>query len=336
MCYNKYKEVVKLKKPTLKDIAELANLSTSTISRILNNDKTLNVLDETRENVFDIAKKLGYLKVNKSKYENKLKIVLIHWYNMEQELLDNYYLSIRLGIENYCSNNNIELIKTFVSDSTHLPKADGAICLGKFDDYEVNLFSKSYENIVFLDSSPDPERFDSVVIDFKKAYESAINYLVSLGHKEIGYIGGREYTKTEKKALGDRREEFFKEKFQNSKHIHIGSFTMESGYELMKEALEGNYLPAYLIASDSMAIGALKAINEKGLKVPNDISIIGFNDIKQSSFTIPPLTTIKVYKDYMGEKAVKLLIEQIEGRKIYEKALIQTKLIKRESVRNLL
>lgn len=324
-----------MKRPTLKDIAELANLSTSTVSRILNNDKSLNVLESTRVNVLNIAKEIGYLKENKLKQTNKLKIVLIHWFNKEQELLDDYYLSIRLGIESFCLNNNIELIKTFVSDDIYLPKVDGAICLGKFDEYEVDLFSKTYKNIVFLDSSPNPEKFDSVVIDFKKAYEVAINYLVNLGHEKIGYIGGREYTKTLKKALGDRREEFFKKKFKDDKHIHIGSFSMESGYLLMKEALKKEYLTAYLIASDAMAIGALKAIDEAGLKVPDDISIIGFNDIKQSLYTIPPLTTIKVFKDHMGEKAVKLLIEQIEGRKIYEKTLIQTKLIKRESVRSL-
>lgn len=323
-----------MKKPTLKDIADLTNLSTSTISRILNGDKSLNVLEETRENVLNVANKLGYIKNNLTNYINKPTLALIHWYDSEQELLDNYYLYIRDGIEKFCANNDIKLVKTLIKNNTYFPNADGALALGKFDNYETSLISKKYKNVVFVDSSPDDNKFDSVVIDFNKAYTEAINYLKKLGHEKIGFIGGREYTKTLNKVLIDERELVFKNKIENHQYIHIGTFSMESGYNLMNKALnKKDYATAYLIASDSMAIGALKAIHDNGLKVPDDISIIGFNDIEQSSYTIPPLTTIKVFKNHMGEKAIKLLLEQINGRKIYEKTYIQTKLIKRESVR---
>lgn len=321
-----------MRNPTLKDIADLTNLSTSTVSRILNEDPSFNVLEETKALVIKTANDLGYIKVNKNKELNKLKIVLIHWYTREQELEDNYYLSIRLGIENYAREHNLEVLKVFVGD-TILPDASGAIALGKFDEKEVEIFSSRYENIVFVDSSPDPEKFDSVIIDFEKAYKDAIDYLKELGYQKIGYIGGREYTKTLNKSLGDRRELVFKNEFKDSPYIHIGTFDIESGYQLMKEAINKGLAESYLIASDEMAIGALKALHESNLKVPRDVGIIGFNDILQSSYTIPPLTTIKVYKDYMGEKAVKLLLEQISGRNIYEKVLIQTKLIIRESTR---
>lgn len=321
-----------MRNPTLKDIADLTNLSTSTVSRILNEDPSFNVLEETKALVIKTANDLGYIKVNKNRELNKLKIVLIHWYTREQELEDNYYLSIRLGIENYAREHNLEVLKVFVGD-TILPDASGAIALGKFDEKEVEIFSSRYENIVFVDSSPDPEKFDSVIIDFEKAYKDAIDYLKELGYQKIGYIGGREYTKTLNKSLGDRRELVFKNEFKDSPYIHIGTFDIESGYQLMKEAINKGLAESYLIASDAMAIGALKALHESNLKVPRDVGIIGFNDILQSSYTIPPLTTIKVFKDYMGEKAVKLLLEQISGRKIYEKVLIQTKLIIRESTR---
>lgn len=321
-----------MRNPTLKDIADLTNLSTSTVSRILNEDPSFNVLEETKALVIKTANDLGYIKVNKNRELNKLKIVLIHWYTREQELEDNYYLSIRLGIENYAREHNLEVLKVFVGDKI-LPDASGAIALGKFDEKEVEIFSSRYENIVFVDSSPDPEKFDSVIIDFEKAYKDAIDYLKELGYQKIGYIGGREYTKTLNKSLGDRRELVFKNEFKDSPYIHIGTFDIESGYQLMKEAINKGLAESYLIASDAMAIGALKALHESNLKVPRDVGIIGFNDILQSSYTIPPLTTIKVFKDYMGEKAVKLLLEQISGRKIYEKVLIQTKLIIRESTR---
>ncbi len=105
----------------------------------------------------------------------------------------------------------------------------------------------------------------------------------------------------------------------------------------MKEIIESNRLAkAYLIASDAMAIGALRALYEANINVPNDVSIIGFNDNPQSEYTIPPLSTIKVYKDFMGEKAVNLLLESIKGKKVREKVLISTKLIIRKSTKELI
>ncbi|WP_210994337.1 substrate-binding domain-containing protein [Haploplasma modicum] len=130
---------------------------------------------------------------------------------------------------------------------------------------------------------------------------------------------------------------FFRNYFKEQTKVHIGKFSIESGYLLMKEIIESNRLAkAYLIASDAMAIGALRALYEANINVPNDVSIIGFNDNPQSEYTIPPLSTIKVYKDFMGEKAVNLLLESIKGKKVREKVLISTKLIIRKSTKELI
>src|SRR5690606_41437935 len=100
-------------------------------------------------------------------------------------------------------------------------------------------------------------------------------------------------------------------------------FSNESVYDFMKRAIDSNPLAkAYLIASEAMAIGALRAIYEAGIHVPNDVSIIGFNDIPQSAHTIPPLTTIKDYKEHMGATALKLLKERILGLTVSQKILI--------------
>lgn len=321
--------------PTLKDIALKSNVSISTVSRILNNDASLNVAKETRIRILEVAEQLGYKKAIKKNYHHKQTIALIHWYTREKELEDTYYLSIRIGIEDYCAKHEININRVFHNDlSKPLPKADGAIAIGKFDEEEIKLFNAYYNHIVFVDSSPNEQLFDSVVIDFEQAYQQAITYLENLGFKDIGYIGGREYTHTLNKPIGERREIYFRNYFKEQTKIHVGTFSIASGYKLMKEIIKNNQLAeAYLIASDAMAIGALRALYEANIKVPNDVSIIGFNDIEQSAYTIPPLTTIKVHKDYMGEKAAKLLMETLNGRQIKEKVIISTNLIIRESTK---
>lgn len=320
---------------TLKDIANQSKVSQTTVSRILNQDPGLTVSDETRHKVLTIAEQLHY-KIPKNRIVNQsIKIALIHWYTREQELEDTYYLAIRLGIEKAAYEQGIQLIKIFYDDlSQALTPADGAIAVGKFDKKEINIFKTYYPQIVFVDSSPDEEKFDSVVIDFESAYDKAINYLIDLNINDIGYIGGREYTHALKQPIGERRELYFRSRYPNTNKVHIGQFSIESGYELMKRAINSNQLAkAYLIASDAMAIGALRALYEAGIHVPNDVSIIGFNDIPQSAYTIPPLTTIKVYKEHMGATALKLLKERILGRVVSQKIVIQTELIIRQSTK---
>jgi LacI family transcriptional regulator len=105
----------------------------------------------------------------------------------------------------------------------------------------------------------------------------------------------------------------------------------------MKKAISQNHLPtAFMIASDCMAIGLLKACYEAGIRIPKDLSIFSFNDITQSQYTIPPLSTVKVYKEFMGEEAVNLLIEKSMGqRTISKKVIIPTELVIRESCRTI-
>ena len=118
---------------TLKDIAQLADVSIATVSRILNDDPTLSVPPQTRENVLEAAKKLQYHK--KKKNDPNIHICLIQWYSLQQEIHDPYYLTLRHGVEDYCAKNGIILRRIF-KDDVHIEKSlkgiDGIICLGKF------------------------------------------------------------------------------------------------------------------------------------------------------------------------------------------------------------
>ncbi|OJV66692.1 MAG: LacI family transcriptional regulator [Clostridiales bacterium 38-18] len=331
---------------TIKDIAKKAGVSSATVSRVLNYDESLSVSDEKRKLIFEIAESLEYMpprKRNINRAPKKLKIGLVHWYTMSQELDDPYYMSIRLGIEKMCYENNIEIVKIFRPDEYDFQKlesVDGFIAIGKFTDGQIAKIYERSPNIVFVDSSPQETRFDSVVIDFEKAVTGALDYLWQIGHRNIGYIGGREYIGPDQVALGERRESVFRQHMMDlgayeEKNVFIGAFLAESGYRLMKQAIQTLVeLPsAFFVASDSIAIGVLRAIHECGLKVPKDVSVIGFNDIPTSKYTVPPLTSIRVHKEFMGETAVELLLERImRKREIAKKVVVPTELQLRESI----
>lgn len=330
---------------TLKEIADKAKVSITTVSRTLNFDKTLSISDKKKKMIFEIAEELEYKTPRRKKAEQKpkLNIALLYWYTLHQELEDPYYLSIRRGIERSCEKNNINIIRVpkqgyeFVFDT--FSNIDGIVAVGKFGVSEIDSFKNYTSNIVFVDYSSFPQKFDSIVIDFRKAMDTVLSYIVKeKGYREVGYLGGREYVHNQNLVIGERREQFFieymkSEKIYKPEYIKIGNFTSHSGYELMKELLKQRSVPkAVFAASDSVAIGAIKAINESGLAIPKDIAIVGFNDIPNALYTFPPLTTIKVPTEFMGEKAVDLLLERIAGRDIRIKVSVDTELIERESI----
>ncbi|WP_374718460.1 transcriptional regulator EbgR [Parageobacillus toebii] len=328
---------------TLKEIAEKAGVSVATVSRVLNYDTTLSVSDETRKRIFEVAQQLNYktLRERSQQTKERFRFGLVHWYSERQELDDPYYMAIRLGVEKECFERQIELVKLFKQNGSYseerMENLDGIIAVGKFGPKDVSAFAASTEHIVFVDCSPDEQKFDSVVIDLRKSTITVLDYLLQLGHKKIGYIGGREYVDGQT-LLHDEREATFYEYLYlkgiyDSRYIWTGSFTAEDGYRLMKQAISAKDIPtAFFIASDSMAIGALRALHEAQIPVPDDISIVGFNDIPTAKFIHPPLTTVKVYTEFMGETAVELLVERLTTKRtICKKVVVPTKLIVRES-----
>ncbi|MGE5633163.1 MAG: LacI family DNA-binding transcriptional regulator [Caulobacteraceae bacterium] len=329
---------------TLKDIAKLAGVSLATVSRVLNHDTSLNVTEETRKRVFEVAEELQYKTVRQRnrKLDKGIKIGVIHWYSQKEELGDPYYLSVAKGIEKECFRRKIEIITIFNNGDRYITNEmndlDGVIAIGKFSREAVEEFSGYSENIVFVDYTPNDRKYDSVVVEFRRSVMDVMEYLVKLGHSRIGFIGGREYIGKNKEPLEDDRErtysEFMKAKgLYNPDDVYIGRFTTEDAFNLMKKAILKDSLPtAFFVASDSMAMGAIQALYESNINVPNDVSIVGFNDIPTSRYLIPPLSTVRVYTEFMGVTAIGLLLERInENRKIPKKVVLPSELIIRES-----
>jgi LacI family transcriptional regulator len=325
----------------LKDVAKLAGVSTTTVSRVLNFDPTIAASEETKKKIFEAAKKIGYKSLQERK--NKLKkftIGIARWLTEVEEIEDPYFLSIRLAAEAVFKKEEATIKYIDLEKQGVDKEVDGILAIGKFGQEEVASLQKKSDTLVFIDCSPDEKNYDSVVTDYKNGVGEALSYLRELGHTNIGYIGGIEYINKGKEEVIDYREttyEAFVTSYQEKAFIYKGKFTIEEGYRLMGEALSSKPCPsAFFIASDSMAMGAYKAIHHKGLQVGTDISIIGFNDIEAARFLTPGLTSVKVHTGFMGETGAYTLLERLQTRRtISKKILIPTKLEKRESCKSI-
>lgn len=326
---------------TIRDIAEKAKVSNATVSRVLNFDDTLSVSDETKRRIFQIADEMEYVPIRRRKSKKTKSVGIINWYDSQKELGDPYYLYIRLAVEKKCEEFGFEYQRFDHSEMTdEFKKMDGIIAIGKYDLDELNYLASYNEKFVVVDYSPGDE-FNSVMLDFKDAMMQVLTYLYDKGHRHIGYVGGKEFYNNGKEVF-DFRHEYFKE-FMMVNHIfseedcYFGEFSHKDGYRLMQEALTKEELPtAFFCGSDSLAVGAYKAIHEKGLEIPKDISIVGFNDLPGSKYMVPSLTSIRIYTEYLGEASVELLKESMKDKKSYtKKVLIPIKLKVRESVKDL-
>ena len=177
---------------TISDIAKKTNVSIATVSRVLNYDKSLAISEHKRQRILETAEKLNYVppKRKAALRTKPVKIGLVHWYTMAQELEDPYYLSIRMGVEQECYKKDIELVKFFrdnqLTDAGLNHGLDGVIAIGKFSPEEVKILAKKVNHVVFVDSSPDDALYDSVVIDFHSASSQALHYLSQCGFEKIG------------------------------------------------------------------------------------------------------------------------------------------------------
>lgn len=317
---------------TIKDIASIAGVSISTVSRVLNFDESLNVSDSTRQKILKIADELEYTsssKKKKSKKNNK-NIGILCWCNYEEELADPYYLSIRLVVERICSERCINLVKLDENIDLKLVKElSGILVIGNYYTDMVEKMSNDNDNIVYVDYSPDESKYDSVVIDKKKATFDLLNYIYEIGHRRIGLIGGKDLNENYENMMIDERDieyqYFMKCKgIYNPKYIYTASrFNFKSGYELTKEMLKEKERPtAVFVENDTMAIGAYKAIAEEGLTIPDDISIVGFNDQPSAKYMVPSLTTVKLSTEYLASAAIDLVLENIDGSRPYKKRLL--------------
>ncbi|RJX69356.1 transcriptional regulator EbgR [Vibrio sinensis] len=319
---------------TLKDIATEAGVSLATVSRVLNDDPTLSVKDDTKHRILEIAEKLEYRTSSSKKATKETKrrhhFLALYNYKQEAEVNDPYYLSIRHGIETQCDKLGIALTNCYNSEiCIEIQKITGVLLVGKIDQRTINQLPKHLaDSICHIDFSDQERSYDCVDIDLVRISKQVIDFFIDQGYERIGFIGGQDEPNT-----ADIREKAFVEygslKGVVSKiDIYRGDFSSLSGYNLAKTMLtKENFPNALFIASDSIAIGVLRAIHEFGLNIPQDIALISVNDIPTARFTFPPLSTVRIHSEMMGIQGVNLLVEKYrDGRALPLQVYVPSKL----------
>lgn len=323
---------------TLKDIANQAGVSLTTVSRILNYDPKLSVNAKTRQKVLTIAEALGYTKRRRHNDPVQSKrIAIVEWYPREEELNDLYYLSIRVNVERAAQTAGLETIMVFADRLHQIPhNVAGIIAIGKYSQHYLQLMHAITANVVVIDHDELANGYDCVLPDFAGAMRQAADFLAQHYH-HIAMIAGQEKTR-DGELVKDSRQRLFEEQLKhyhrfNSKLLMTGDFSEQSGAELMRQLLNQTPRPdAVLTANDVIAVGVLRCLHDEHIQVPSQVAVMSFGDTTLTRSTYPPLTAIKVPFNVMAEMAV----QQVKMRRgqtnfIPARTVVGTKLITRFS-----
>lgn len=320
----------------LSDVAKKAGVNSSTVSRALNDSSEINI--ETKKKIYKIANELGYFEKKKKTNTILLKktvgiIVpeMVNFFlkivNTIQEKLSREGYSAIISITNFSDVNEKQYLDKFIDMSV-----DGILIFLTNDSIKEvleNLQNKC--NIPLVQLGLFVENYDCVTVDFALEPIIAIEHLKSYGHKNIGYIG---------EVLSDVRFRNLKNEFEefglvlNDEFVKVGKERFqEGGYKRMKEILDLKERPTAIIAAyDDIAIGAMRAIYEAGIKIPEDISIIGFDNSTVTPYLYNSLTTVSTPTDEWGSIASRILLDRINNNEnAVQHVLLKPKLIIRET-----
>ncbi len=335
------------KKTSIKDIAREADVSISTVSHVINKSKY--VSEETQRKVKKAISKLNYrpniiarsLRTRRTRTVGVLLPDIAQPFfaqvvrGMEQAAKERKYTLV-LGCTFYDLEEENKQIESLIDQSI-----DGLIFFCGYDSYaHIKEVQDNHVPVVVVDREISDKSIPSVLIDNTLAMQSAVQYLIDSGHREIGYIT---FPFDNQTTIKRRYDGYINALKINSIEINPDYIVIDDSmrlnelqatYNIMKKKIEGDMLPtAYAVLADFLAIGLIKALKDFNFSVPEDISVIGFNNESICEFSEPPLTTVKQPKKLMGFTALNLLLDIIEGRDIDEKNIfLPTTIIERESV----
>ena len=332
---------------TIKEIAAAVGVSSATVSRVLNYDPTLSISTKKRQAIVETAEALNYATPrNRSRAAAQglgagLKIALVHFLEPAQELADPYYVGVRLGIESRCQALKSEIIKVFPTGNTPeaamLEGASGVVAVGHYYGEELDWLRRHSRHLVFADYAPAGDADDSVLSDVTLAMTRLLEAVHGMGYRRIGFIGWIDAFHEPENIHSERRcrtyiDWMVKAGLYDPELCLVERMTPDSGYALTKAMLSKPNPPKVLITcNDNMALGAYRAIHEMGLRIPDDIAVASFNDIPVAQFLGPPLSTVKIPAELIGETAVDLLVERLSGREVAKKVVLGTEMVWRGS-----
>lgn len=324
-------------KVTIMDVANHANVSKATVSRVMNENPK--VTNDIRQRVLLSIKELGYQpNANARNLANNTSNVIGL---ILPDITNPYFPVIARGIEDAAHQEGFSL---FISNTDNSPSIEqeyikkmmnqqvaGIILISSIlNEQKVNELSELKIPFVLCDRFLEDTPFDTVSIDHYKASYEVVLDLIGKGHQQICHLSGPDVVqsaKMRKQAYCDAMDE------HHLKHcIRIGDFSYESGYQLMNSILKETTPTAVFAANDLIALGAMSAIQEQNLRIPQDISVIGCDDILFAQMSNPKLSTISVPAYQIGVTAISMLAERIKGDKsIARNLILNHKFVQRES-----
>lgn len=314
---------------TQKDIAREANVSVSTVSRVINNKGGNVASKEVRDRIWEIVRRTNYIP---NDHAQKLRSGTVSEGNETPGSIeclfartpfaakDQFFSELARSVEveallmNYVlaySFNAAALKNGSAMYSASDGGASGVVILGRCDKSTIAAIKKSIRNICCVGLNYFKPEYDQVICDGMEASKAAVNYLISLGHKKIGYIGE---AMDEIRYVGYRNAMIENQLTTESRYVANVLQSYEGGYKGAKKLVAcASDITAVFCANDITAVGAMKAFRDSGLSIPKDISVIGVDDIESSKYLAPPLTTIHIPIEEMGKFAAKILIDRIRG-----------------------
>ncbi len=323
-----------VKRVSASDVARLAGVSRTTVSFVLNNSPGKKISERTRQRVLQAAKELGY-----QPNEHARDLARIRHYSIgvfvchSQSLFSDAYIpkvieGVAQTLNRYRHRLILQPLKIDQFNYLDIAESDelnGVIFINIHDNDNgfPELLDRGFPFVVI--GTINDSRIVQVDIDNLNSAKEAVQYLISLGHRKIGMISHASTLFYAARA----RIEGYKEALREAGYsvderlIKKGDFSEESGYGAMAELLEENSdITAIFAGNDVIAYGAIKAIRDRGMKIPDDISIVGFDDDYLSRYLNPPLSTITLPAAGLGSEAARLLLKLISGESIINKRIL--------------
>lgn len=312
---------------TIKDIARMANVSYATVSRALNNHKDVN--EQTKQKILKICKEVGYSPnaiarglVKQSTYTIGLLV---------PDITNPYYPEVARGVEDEASrenynvflcNTNWDMMKEVDYFNLLLAKRVEGIIIAPVSDDTMKFVDKFTGRlpIIFLGTRVEDEKYNYVVVDNIKGAEMITEYLISLGHRKIAFVGGMQGSSTFADRVTGYKNALKKHNIEiDEKLIHICGYRKKDGSNTLRRmASESNMPTAIFAVNDLVALGIIEAAEEMSLSIPDNLSLAGFDDIPYASLPKIRLTTVSQPKDSIGRESVRILFEKLESKDIHK------------------
>lgn len=325
----------------IQEVARRAGVSTATVSRTINNPSMVNA--KTAKRVRKAVEELRYYPNSQARslVSGRSRIVGL----IVSDITNPFFPELIKGFEDLAIHNGYEILVSSTNyDSARMAlcvrrmlerKVEGvAIMTSEMDKHLVEQLARRDVPMVFLDVAPPGDRISNVVVDYAMGINEAMDHLLSIGHRRIGFISGPPALKSAR----IRRSAFVRSLHrygidEQEGLVGEGDHTVDGGLRAMERMIESDCVPTAILASNDLtAIGMMRAARRTGLCVPRDISIVGFDDIRLAEFTEPPLTTVRLSRQELAENAFHALLSDLRRQpKTKPDGKVETHLVIRES-----